>query len=123
MERTFIIVGILGGLMGLGGFLALALAYVRGSFNKATIESLRGDLGDYRAREDLHERQMDDFKAKITSLQVQVDQLSSERDFLKELALQRAPVEKLEKESKQQHAELMHAFGDLLVAVKELRAA
>jgi hypothetical protein len=114
---------VLGSIIGILGFTALALAYLRGSYNKATIEALRGDLGDYKNREQLHDSELADCRRRITTLEEAVNSRDHVIEVLREETTQRAAVADLAAQSATQHTEMMRAIGQLTSAVKGMKTS
>lgn len=97
------VIGILGGICGILVLVAGAWVNFKGSYNKARLEALREDLGDYRDR-------VNQLESKEIIQSKDIQRLSSENDLLKGLVTQRAQVEQVLEELSLHHAEAMRQW-------------
>jgi hypothetical protein len=113
--------GLIGIIIGILGGAAFALAYIRGSYNKVTIEALRADLEDYERRERLHEKEMVDCKRRIVALEEATTSRDQQIAVLREVATQKAAVDELARVVADRHTETMAKFDLLLEALGRLK--
>jgi phage I-like protein len=85
-------IGIIGGAAGLAVLLGAAYIGFKGSYNKARIEALRGDLADANVRLDAERDSRMKDEGRIDKLESEVRHLSSENELLRDLVTQRADV-------------------------------
>ena len=108
-------------LVGLGG----ALALVRGSYNKARIEALRGDNSDLRERnKDVElenerlkreiETEREHHKLRIKQLEESNEHLEDEKKILMELVTQRAEVDEVLQTLNNHHDQAMGKFDSMI---------
>lgn len=108
-------------LVGLGG----ALALVRGSYNKARIEALRGDNSDLRERnKDVElenerlkreiETEREHHKLRVKQLEESNEHLEDEKKILMELVTQRAEVDEVLQTLNNHHDQAMGKFDSMI---------
>lgn len=93
MDNWVAAVALLGTILGIMAAAGGSVVWFRASYNRARLEALREDLDDSMRREELHDRQMDDARSRITALEEQVRSLQKENGYLRELSTSRAAVE------------------------------
>lgn len=97
-----------------------ALALVRGSYNKARIQALREDVGDYIRRLDDCEERCSQAEHREEALELKVDHLKSENSLLTQLVTQRADVDKVLTLLSQHHEAAMAGQAALTEAIQSL---
>jgi hypothetical protein len=110
MSDTALLLGIASGLIALLGFLALALAYIRGAYSKATMESLRLEVEDSARREQRLKEELVECRAQISALTERVAVLG-------EQVTQRAAVEAMRAQQQANHTEMMESLGRIELAL------
>lgn len=112
----------------IGGFIAVllaigaGLALVRGSYNKARIEALRGDNSDLRDRVKDLEQTVERHETKEQALEARCEHLEQENITLLEGITQRADVEALKSKLDSHHTQAMEKF-DRMIQLLEAGAA
>jgi hypothetical protein len=115
VSQALLIIGIVGGIVGIIGFIALALAYIRGAYNKATVEALREEVMDTSRREQR-------LKEDLASCNSRVDTQGAEIAALREAVTQRAAVEALKEQEQRNHVETVGILTEIR-AVLERQAS
>lgn len=90
------------------------LALIRGSFNKARIEALRGDNSDLRDRVADLEHENERHELKEGALETRCEHLESENKLLMEMVTQRAEVAEVKGMLDRHHKEAMKKFDELI---------
>jgi cell shape-determining protein MreC len=120
--------GVLGALLGIIIIVTGILVFVRGSYNKATIEALRSDIRDYETREVAHDRELASVTSRLQTCEAEKETLKVENYRLQEMVTQKAAVEELKvetirlrdelkAETARQHRELMGVMTSILTAL------
>lgn len=91
---------LIAGCIGIIGFAALALAYLRGAYNKATVESLREEINDAARREAR-------LKEELAECRGQIAVLTERVAVLGEQVTQRAAVDQLREQEQHNHEETL----------------
>lgn len=89
---VFTVMGAVAGIVVLSGSV---LVYLKGSYSKAKIEALRGDLADLRQKHADADTEKLALENKYTALEVKYSSVINERNVLAELVTQKAQVDEV----------------------------
>lgn len=115
------ILAVFGGLVTLAVALGAAIALIKGSYNRARIEALRGDLADARnkindLRTTVTDLEHEAEKDRLTKVQLseRVSHVEDENALLKQLVTQRAEVDALTVKLDTHHQQAMAGVQEIL---------
>lgn len=113
------VVGIIGAIIAVLVALGGGAALVRGSYNKARIEALRGDNEDLRLRSNDQGREIERLLLQQQSDHQRIEHLENENRMLMDMVTQRAEVAEVAAKLDRHHREVMEKYDDMIAAIRE----